>query len=253
MQDLPPERLPRHIAVIMDGNGRWAKQRRKNRLFGHSNGIDAVRRTVRESHKIGIRCLTLYAFSTENWKRPATEVAGLWRLLKSYVQKELPELRDNGVRLNVIGDVERIPGHVREAIDFTIRETARGEKMLLTICLSYSGRDEIVRACRQIAQEVADGRMTPGQVDEAAITGRLYTARHEIPDPDLMIRTSGEFRISNFLLWQLAYSEIHVTPTLWPDFGPEDLHKAILDYAGRERRFGMTGDQIQSGQTKSRG
>lgn len=233
----------------MDGNGRWAKQRRRPRLFGHQHGIDAVRETVRECHRLGIGWLTLYAFSTENWNRPALEVAGLWRLLKSYVQAELPELQRNGVRLNVIGRIEKIPADTRDAIEYTIRETSAGRNMVLTIALSYSGRDEIVRAARTLAERVRDGALAAEAVDEAAVSKALETA--DMPDPDLLIRTSGELRISNFLLWQIAYSEIHVTPTLWPDFGPSDLHTAILDYARRERRFGKTGEQITGGPSDS--
>ncbi len=247
--DLPEERLPRHIAVIMDGNGRWAGKRRRNRLFGHRKGINSVRETVRECHRLGISFLTLYAFSIENWERPAAEVKGLWKLLKSYVQSELPELKENGVRLNVIGHMERIPQETREAIEYTIRETESGRGMVLTIALSYSGRDEIAVAVREIAEKVREGVLDSGAIDEDLISRALMT--RDFPDPDLLIRTSGEFRISNFLLWQLAYTEIHVTPTLWPDFSKDDLHKAILDYAGRERRFGLTGAQIKKREEES--
>ncbi len=245
--ELPPERRPRHIAVIMDGNGRWANERRRHRLFGHRKGIIAVRETVRECHRLGIAYLTLYAFSTENWSRPAGEVSGLWRLLKSYVKSELPELLQNGVRLNVIGAVDRIPKDTRDAIDETIRATSGGRGLVLTIALSYSGRDEIVNAARKLAERARAGAMDPAAIDETAFANELDT--HDMPDPDLLVRTSGELRISNFLLWQLAYSEIHVTPTLWPDFGPAELHAAIFDYARRERRFGKTGQQIRSEST----
>ncbi|MCZ7584867.1 MAG: isoprenyl transferase [Deltaproteobacteria bacterium] len=242
---LPRERFPRHIAIIMDGNGRWAAERRRNRLFGHRHGINAVREAVRECRRLNISHLTLYAFSMENWKRPPTEVAGLWRLLKSYVQTELKELRDNGVRLNVIGRVELIPKDVRDAIDYTLRETAACRDMVLTIALSYGSRDEILTAVRDLARRVKAESLDADAIDEQTIDRALWTA--DMPDPDLLIRTSGEFRISNFLLWQLAYTEIHVTPTLWPDFSKKDLHAAILDFAGRERRFGLTGEQIKKG------
>jgi undecaprenyl diphosphate synthase len=241
--ELPGERLPRHIAIIMDGNGRWAQQRDKGRLYGHQHGIDAVRETVRECHRLGIGYLTLYAFSTENWKRPLTEIAGLWRLLNSYVTTELPELVQNGVRLGVIGRIERIPRSVRGSIRRTIDATAAGKGMVLTIALSYSGRDEIIFAAREIARRARAGTLDPESVDEAAFPQWLMT--RNLPDPDLLIRTSGEFRISNFLLWQIAYTEIHVTPRLWPDFSVPDLHAAILDFAGRERRFGLTGKQLK--------
>ncbi|MBZ0273020.1 isoprenyl transferase [bacterium] len=243
--ELPPERCPRHIAIIMDGNGRWAKERGRGRLFGHRHGIDSVRETVRECHRAGIGYLTLYAFSLENWKRPVTEIAGLWRLLKSYVERELPELKENGVRLNVIGRVERIPRDVRAAIEYTIRETASGQGMVLTIALSYGGRDEIVEAARRLAARAKAGAIEPGAIDEAGFARELMTA--DMPDPDLLIRTSGEMRVSNYLLWQIAYAEIHVTDVLWPDFRREHLHRAILDYAARERRFGATSDQLASG------
>ncbi len=244
LKDLPKEKYPRHIAIIMDGNGRWAKQRGRMRLFGHRQGISSVRETVRECHRLGIGYLTLYAFSTENWNRPPREIRGLWGLLKYYVQSELPELKRNGVRLRVIGDFERLPADVRKIIQGAIDELAGGKGLALTIALSYSSRDEIVGALRKIAREVKENSLDVEAIDDDLFSSRLMTS--ELPDPDLLIRTSGEFRISNFLLWQLAYSEIYITPVLWPDFSPDELHKAIAGYADRERRYGKTSDQIRN-------
>jgi undecaprenyl diphosphate synthase len=243
LQDLPKEKYPHHIAIIMDGNGRWAKQRNRIRLFGHRQGISTVRETVRECHQLGIGFLTLYAFSTENWSRPPRERRGLWALLKYYLQSELPELKKKGVRLKIIGDFDRLPKDVRKVIRSSTDELSGGQGLVLTIALSYSSRDEIVGAIRKIARKARDTNFDIESIDEALVAEHLQTS--DMPDPDLLIRTSGEFRISNFLMWQLAYSEIYVTPTLWPDFSPEELHKAILDYSCRERRFGKTGEQIK--------
>lgn len=245
LKDIPPERLPRHIAVIMDGNGRWAREKGRIRLFGHRQGIIAVRETVRECHRLGVSFLTLYAFSVENWKRPIREIAGLWTLLKYFVKTELPELKKKGVRLNIIGQMDRLPKDVMKVMRSSIEELAPGNSMLLTIALSYSGRDDITCAVRQIARKAKEPGFEPESITEDDIAALLNT--HDMPDPDLLIRTSGEFRISNFMLWQLAYSEIYVTQTLWPDFSKEDLHDAIRDYARRQRRFGLTGEQLIRG------
>jgi len=240
---IPPEKLPRHIAVIMDGNGRWAKKRRLPRIKGHQEGIRSVREIVRNCRKIGIGYLTLFAFSLENWRRPEEEVSALFGLLKRYIHGDLKELKENGVRLTMIGRMERLAPDVRELVLHAIKETEANDKLVLTIALSYGSRDEIAEAARRIAQKAKSGELDPETIGEQTFPNHLFTA--DLPDPDLLIRTSGEFRISNFLLWQLAYAEIVVTDTLWPDFRREQLIEALREYAGRERRFGYTGDQIQ--------
>ena len=235
--------LPRHIAVIMDGNGRWAKQRGLHRIEGHRAGIRAVKRLVRNCRKMKIPYLTVFAFSTENWRRPKAEVDALMAMLKQFIRKELPELKENGIRLKVIGDLSKIPDDVRREIEWAIRETRHNSDMVLTIALSYSGRDEIVRAAKKIAERARAGKLDPEKLTERKFARFLDTAG--IPDPDLLIRTSGEQRISNFLLWQLAYTEFYITPTLWPDFKKKDLEDAIRQFARRERRFGYTSEQIE--------
>jgi undecaprenyl diphosphate synthase len=238
----PAERMPKHIAVIPDGNGRWAQAKNQDRINGHREGINSVRRTVRECRRLGVKFLTIYAFSTENWKRPKDEVEALWELLKHYVSQELPELQANGVRLNVIGRFERLPEDVQREVTHSIDQTKNNSDMVLTIALSYSGRDELVLAMERFGKDIADGKQSPGSISEENFSQYLET--HDLPDPDLLIRTSGEMRISNFLLWQLAYAEIYITETLWPDFSTEKLHQALKDYVGRQRRFGRTGDQL---------
>jgi undecaprenyl diphosphate synthase len=235
-------RIPRHLAIIMDGNGRWAEQRKLPRVFGHRRGVDAVKVIVEECRKLGISCLTLYAFSSENWGRPAEEVAALMELLSLFLQKELDNLLRQNIRLNVIGDIAQLPGEVRQVLDRTIARTAGNEQMVLTLALSYGARSEILRAVRSLVDDVAEGRMTPGQVDEETFCRALDTC--SLPDPDLLIRTSGEMRISNFLLWQLAYAELYFTDVLWPDFGAADLHQALEDFTSRQRRFGLTAQQV---------
>jgi undecaprenyl diphosphate synthase len=242
LADLDPQRLPRHIAVIMDGNGRWAKQRDLPRIEGHAKGIDAVREMVRACRKLDIPYLTLYAFSTENWNRPRAEVEALFGLLVHFLRKELPELEKNEIRLRVIGRLERLPQAVRDEIADAVERTSRNTRLTMTVALSYSGRDELTEAVRRIAAEAVAGKLKPEQIDEALVAAHLLTAG--MPDPDLLIRTSGERRVSNFLLWQIAYTEIYVTDVLWPDFGPEQLRAALLDFAGRERRFGQTSEQL---------
>ncbi len=230
------DKLPRHVAIIMDGNGRWAKKRLLNRVKGHEKGVEAVRRIVEASRELHISVLTLYAFSTENWQRPQSEVKALMGLLKRFLVEEAPELSKNNIRLNVIGQLHRLPEDVRATIDQVREATAANSGMLLNLALSYGGRTEITDMVRAIAVKVASGDIAPEDIDESVVADHLYTAG--IQDPDLMIRTSGEMRISNFLLWQLAYSEIFVTPTLWPDFTREEFLTILQDYQRRDRRFG---------------
>jgi len=232
-----PNRLPAHIAIIMDGNGRWAKKRNLPRAAGHKAGVEAVRITVETCTRLGIQALTLYAFSAENWKRPRAEVDMLWRLLRVYLRRELPEILSNGIRFTCMGRLDGLPPQVREELQNTIDATARNTGMRLNVAINYSGRAELVDAINAIV-EVArlEGRLRDLRIDEEAIAARLYTA--DLPDPDLLIRTSGEMRISNFLLWQIAYAELYVTDTLWPDFRRMDLLHAVLDYQKRDRRFG---------------
>ena len=234
---IDPNRLPAHIAIIMDGNGRWAKRRNLPRVAGHRAGIEPVRTAIETSARIGIQALTLYAFSLENWKRPRTEVDTLWSLLRVYLRRELPALMRNRIRFTCMGRLEALPRPVRQELDSTIAATAHNTGMRLTLAINYSGRAELVDALNAIVEDArSEGRLPDLRIDEAAITARLYTAG--LPDPDLLIRTSGEMRISNFLLWQIAYSELYVTETLWPDFGRNDLLRAVLDYQKRDRRFG---------------
>ncbi len=240
-------RIPRHLAIIMDGNGRWAEQRKLPRVFGHRRGVDAVKVIVEECRRLGIPCLTLYAFSSENWGRPAEEVAALMELLSLFLQKELDNLLKQNIRLNVIGDITQLPAEVRQVLDRTIARTAGNEQMVLTLALSYGARSEILRAVRTLADDVAEGRLTTSQIDEEAFCQALDT--RSLPDPDLLIRTSGEMRISNFLLWQLAYSELYFTDVLWPDFGVADLHQALVDFTSRQRRFGLTAQQVDHPET----
>ncbi len=234
---IDPERLPAHIAIIMDGNGRWARRRSLPRAAGHKAGIEPVRITVETCARMGIQALTLYAFSTENWKRPRPEVEMLWRLLRVYLRHELPELQRNGIRFTCMGRLDELSEHIRQELDSTIEATAKNTGMRLNLALNYSGRAELVDAVNAIVEEArSKGRLGALHIDEQTIASRLYTAG--IPDPDLLIRTSGEMRVSNFLLWQIAYAELYVTETLWPDFRREDLLDALLDYQKRDRRFG---------------
>ena len=228
--------LPAHVAIIMDGNGRWAKARGLPRFRGHSAGMQAVHTIVEAAVQVGVRYLTLYAFSQENWQRPAAEVAALMKLLQHYVRKERDELIRQGVEVRVFGDRERLTGSARKAVEHIEQRTAGGSRMRLNLMISYGGRAEILRAARNIAGKVQSGELVLDDIDEARFASELYTA--DVPDPDLLIRTSGEMRISNFLLWQLAYTELYITPTLWPDFGRDQLVAAIREYQKRERRFG---------------
>ncbi|HEX5772868.1 MAG TPA: isoprenyl transferase [Geomobilimonas sp.] len=243
MHTLNPDRLPHHLAVIMDGNGRWAKQRMLRRIVGHQRGVETVRLIVEECSSLGIGYLTLYAFSTENWLRPKSEVTALMTLLKKYIRSETPRMMKNNIRFNVIGDRSELPPDVEREVTDALTQTASNSGMVLTLALSYGSRQEIIRAARQLAGDVAAGRITLDEVNEALFNGYLYTA--DMPDPDLLIRTSGEMRISNFLLWQLAYTELYYCDVNWPDFGKKELHRALHDYQSRERRFGQTSDQLQ--------
>ena len=237
--DLDPQNLPFHIAIIMDGNGRWAKKRLLNRIKGHEKGSETVRTIVRTCREIGIRILTLYAFSTENWQRPQAEIYALMTLLKKFLISEQKEMMDNNIRLNTIGQTERLPEDVRQELQKSIMLTRKNEGLILNLALSYGGRAEIVKAVREIAIKAIDGRIDPDSITPELFSKHLYTS--EMPDPDLLIRTSGEMRISNFLLWQLAYTEIYVTDTLWPDFGKDEFIGIIKNYLQRERRFGNVG------------
>jgi undecaprenyl diphosphate synthase len=234
--------VPAHVAIIMDGNGRWAEERGLSRLQGHKQGAVTVREITTACRERGVKFLTLYSFSTENWSRPPDEVDGLMDLLREYLRDELPTLKKNGVRLATIGDIDRLPLIVRTGLELTKQTTANETGMQLTLALSYGSRDEIVDAVRSIARDVRAGRIDVGQVDQALVASRLQTAG--LPDPDLVIRTSGEQRISNFLLWQLAYAELWFTDVAWPDFARSHLDAAFLAYGKRQRRFGKTGAQL---------
>lgn len=233
---LETENLPVHIAIIMDGNGRWAQKHLLNRIKGHDKGAETVREIIRACRKIGIPYLTLYAFSTENWQRPKHEVAALMSLLKKFLESEKKELNDNNIRLNAIGQLERLPEDVRQKLNETMALTKSNDGMFLNLALSYGGRAEIVMMVQKLSTEVKDGQLDPASITDKLVSDSLYTKG--MPDPDLLIRTSGESRISNFLLWQIAYAEIFVTKTLWPDFGEEELIQILQDYQCRERRFG---------------
>lgn len=236
--------LPAHVAIIMDGNGRWASRRSLPRVAGHRAGAAAVRRTVESAARLGLGYLTLYAFSTENWKRPRLEVEALMRLLKEFIRKELENLRTNNIRFQTIGRSEGLDQTVLDEVRKAEQATALNTGMVLTVALNYGGRAEVIDACRQIAWEVASGRLNPARIDDELISKRLYTKA--MPDPDLLIRTGGELRVSNFLIWQIAYAEICVTERLWPDFEEEDFIGALIDYQRRDRRFGGVKDRPES-------
>ncbi len=235
--ELDPSRIPAHVAIIMDGNGRWAKRRNLPRIIGHKAGMDTVSRIVETCTLLGLEALTLYAFSVENWKRPRHEVEGLWRLLRYYLRREMPRLMQNEIQLVAIGRIEALPPEVRRELVAGMEKTANNRRMRLNLAINYGGRTEILDAVNTLIQEARrDGNLAGLQVTEQMLSSRLYTAG--VRDPDLLIRTSGEMRISNFLLWQIAYSELYVTETLWPDFNRAELLEAILEYQNRERRFG---------------
>jgi len=239
---LDTAKIPKHIAIIMDGNGRWAKKQGAMRLFGHQSAIEAVRSAVEGCAELGVKVLTLYAFSTENWHRPQEEVNGLMQLLVSTISAETPTLLKNNIKLATIGDIQNLPTDCRHQLSQAIAQTSQNDGMTLVLALSYSGKWEITQVVKQIAMQVKEGGLQLEDITEDTIAHHLQTAQY--PDPELMIRTSGEMRISNFLLWQLAYTELYFTEVLWPDFRKEHLHHAIADYQHRERRFGKTGEQL---------
>ena len=241
-EKLNSEKLPSHIAIIMDGNGRWAKEKGKDRLFGHYSGVESVRNIVEGCAELGIKYLTLYAFSTENWDRPIDEVTGLMELLVQTIKQEVVTLNKNNIKLQVIGNTEMLPESARKELGEACEATKTNTGLTLVMALSYSSRWEIIRAIKEIAVEIKMGKLDPEEITNQVFEHHLCTA--SIPDPELMIRTSGEYRISNFLLYQLAYSELYFTDTLWPDFRKENLYEAILDFQNRERRFGKTSEQL---------
>lgn len=241
---LNPDRIPTHVAIVMDGNGRWAQKRKKPRLYGHKVGADSVREIVEMSRQIGIKYLTLYAFSSENWSRPQQEVSGLMNILKSYLVSELGRMEKNKIRLCCLGNISQLPDTVREVLQSSIDKTCSNNELTLNLALSYGSRDEICDAVRKIAEKCCDGNLQPEEIDNQLLSDHLYTAGQ--PDPDLLIRTGGEARLSNFLLWQASYSEIYFTETMWPDFRREAFLLALHDFQQRERRFGLTGKQIGS-------
>lgn len=237
-------RIPKHLAIIMDGNGRWAEQRRLPRILGHRKGVEAVQSTVDECLRLGVECLTLFAFSSENWGRPRDEVGALMELLGSFLKRELPHLQSRQIRLQAIGELDRLPVEAGKTLRQIMDQTADNQAMTLCLALSYGSRNELTRAMQSLARDVAQGQLVPAEIDEELLGSRLDTAG--LPDPDLLIRTSGESRISNFLLWQLAYAELIFTDVLWPDFSAGHLKQAFVEYAQRQRRFGLTGAQLQS-------
>ncbi|MGE5107873.1 MAG: isoprenyl transferase [Sphingobacteriales bacterium] len=243
LEKIDIKKLPRHIAIIMDGNGRWAKEKGQDRLFGHFHGVESVRNIVEGCAELGIEYLTLYAFSTENWDRPVEEVTGLMELLVDTIRNEVSTLNKNNIKLHVIGDMNMLPEYARNELNEALEETSHNTGLNLVMALSYSSRWEIVNAIKSIAADVKAGKLEPFEIDQDSIKDYLVTK--ELPDPELMIRTSGEYRISNFLLYQLAYAELYFTQVRWPDFRKENLYEAILDFQQRERRFGKTGEQLK--------
>jgi len=237
-----PDRVPQHVAIIMDGNGRWAKQKGHMRIFGHRQGVKAVRAAIESAAEIGVGYLTLYAFSTENWTRPEREVNGLMELLVDTIDSELPTLMKNKIKLATIGDLAKLPKKCQAQLEKTKDKTAENNGLTLVLALSYSGRWDIIEAIKRIGVDVKSGKLTPEEINDEILDKALNTSC--FPNPDLLVRTSGEQRISNFLLWEIAYSELYFTPVLWPDFTKDDFYKAIVDYQGRERRFGKTSEQI---------
>lgn len=235
-------RIPEHLAIIMDGNGRWAEKRHLSRIIGHRKGVETVQAIVAECLRLGVRHLTLYAFSSENWGRPRDEVDALMSLLATFLQRELKRLQGQGIRFTAIGELERLPAKIRAILEKAIQDTASNQALTLTLALSYGSRSELTRAARRLAEKVATGQLDPSAIDEDCLAAELDTAG--FPDPDLVIRTSGEMRVSNFLLWQAAYAEFYFTEVFWPDFSIEQLHAALEEFARRERRFGLTGAQL---------
>jgi undecaprenyl diphosphate synthase len=236
------QRVPKHVAIIMDGNGRWAKDRGMSRVFGHRNALTAVRESIESAAQIGVKAITLYAFSTENWNRPKLEVDALMSLLVNSLKNELLTFQENGVIVNAIGNIENLPNKAKKALNDVITQTKDNSKIIMTLALSYGSREEIVNAIKNISKKVVNKELSVKEIDENIINNHLYT--FNLPEVDLMIRTSGEQRLSNFLLWQMAYAELYFTDVLWPDFRKEHFYDAIIDYQNRERRFGKTGEQI---------
>jgi len=244
MSNIDKSKLPSHIAIIMDGNGRWAKNKGKARVFGHKNGVESVRQVTEGAAELGIQHLTLYAFSTENWNRPKAEVTALMTLLVTTISKETKTLNKNNIRLHAIGNLDNLPNLAKKELLSSIEKTSNNTGLNLILALSYSSKWEITQAMKTIANKVKNGELDPEEINEGTIQSNLCTS--QFPDPELLIRTSGEHRISNFLLWQIAYSELYFTPTLWPDFRKADLEEAILSYQQRERRFGKTSEQLET-------
>ena len=247
-ENLDMSRIPEHVAIIMDGNGRWAVQRGKERSYGHQAGVEAVRRITSECTRLGVKYLTLYTFSTENWNRPADEIAALMGLVLTSLEDEI--FMKNNVRFRVIGDIGRLPDAVQQKLHDTMERTAGNSAMTMVVALSYSSRWEITDAMRQIAREVAEGTLSPDAIDEQVVSNHLATSF--MPDPDLLIRTGGEVRVSNYLLWQIAYSELYFCDTFWPDFSAADLRKAIATYQGKQRRFGLTEAQVENNENEKK-
>ncbi|OGL42387.1 MAG: di-trans,poly-cis-decaprenylcistransferase [Candidatus Schekmanbacteria bacterium RIFCSPHIGHO2_02_FULL_38_11] len=243
LKKIDPKKLPRHIAIIMDGNGRWARMRKLNRIEGHRRATETVRNVVMTCRELNIEILTLYTFSQENWNRPKTEISALMILLKKFLRDELEEMMGNNIRLISIGRTERLPVDVKRTLDFVTGQTKNNDGMILNLALSYGSRTEIIDTVKKIANKVKEKTLGIDEINDEIFSKNLYTS--DLPDPDLMIRTSGEMRISNFLLWQLAYAELWITPVLWPDFNKVHLFEAILDYQSRERRFGLTAEQLK--------
>ena len=245
---LDPERIPRHVAIIMDGNGRWAKQRKLPRIMGHKTGTKSVKNIVKAASELNLEVLTLYAFSTENWKRPSFEVQGLMTLLKTYLKSELQNMVDNKISLRCIGEIEMLPQDVQKVLAEVIEKTARNSEadtgLILNLALSYGGRFEIVKAARVMAEKCVNGQFDPEDFSENLFASHLYTAG--LPDPDLLIRTGGQSRLSNFLLWQLSYAELYMTETMWPDFNEDKFIEALIDFQSRERRFGQISEQLRA-------
>lgn len=245
MEMLDPEKLPHHIAIIMDGNGRWAQNKRLSRVKGHQKGIETVKEVVETCGELGIKVLTLYAFSKENWRRPSKEVNELMRLLQRYLMEEREEFLEKNLRLKAIGDLEDLPPPILNTLLETVEMTRHKDGLIINLALSYGGRSEIVAGVRKVIQDIEGGKISKDDITPETFSRYLFTG--DLPDPDLLIRTSGELRISNFLLWQIAYTELYFTKTLWPDFGREELIQALLEYQTRERRFGLTASQLQEG------
>ena len=238
------KKVPQHVAIIMDGNGRWAKQRNKDRIYGHREGVKSAKEVVEAAGEIGVKYLTLYAFSSENWQRPEQEVKALMQLLVQEISQELDRFKQENIRLKVIGDLSRLEPEVYQAVQRAIEQTSNNDRMTIVIALSYGARQEIVNAVRKIAQKVKQGQLDPSEINEQIFANHLYTAG--IPDPDFLIRTSGELRISNFLLWQLSYTELYFTKILWPDFRKEQFFEAIYNFQQRERRYGKISEQLEN-------